>query len=314
MGKLGSRNLIVASVVLLAIVIVAPVPQRSIGMQVFHDFGHAPVFGVIAIIALVWLREHAVVRRRTVEYVLAFAIATALGVAVEVLQIPVGRDASWLDVRSDMMGAAGLLGLFALVDRRIAHPGVRIAGLVLGCIALAAHSLPLVRATRAYIERNASFPVLFDGREHYDDYFLDYFEATGDHVPLPAPYARTVSEQALLLHLQKRWSPSLTVMEPVPDWRAYRALALDLTNPASEPLKLKLGVYDRDHQDAMPDGFVGLVILPPQRRVTIRVSITAIERADNPRPIDVSRIHLIKLFDEYAKSARDVYVSRVWLE
>jgi hypothetical protein len=309
-----SRSLILAVIILLIAVVVVPVPTRSIGIEVLHDFGHGPIFGIVAVAALLWLREHGLGGGVGAQYALAFASSIGLGALVELIQIPIGRDASWLDVRSDLLGAFGFLALFALVDGRVRNVGTRVLAAIAGVAALTVHSLPLVQSTLAYLERNAAFPVLFDARERYDDYFLAYFEATGEHATLPNQYARSAGEKALLLHLQHHWSPRLTLLEPVPDWRGQKALAFDLTNAASEPLALKIGVRDRDYDARKKDGFVRVVTLLPEQRIVVRIPIEEIESGGLTRRVDVARIGSVVLFDEYAERERDVYVSRVWVE
>lgn len=315
MREIKSRSLIIAVIVLLIAVIAVPVPTHSIGMEVLHDFGHAPIFGIVAVAALLWLRDHGRFGSVAVQYALAFGLSVALGALVELLQIPVGRDASWLDVRSDVLGAFGFLASFTLVDDRTRKPAVRVSALVAGVAALAIHSRPLVQSMLAYAERNSAFPLLFDARQRYDDYFLGYFEATGEHVALPKEYAQVEGEKALRLHLLQRWSPRLTLMEPVPDWREQSALALDLTNASAQPIALKIGVRDWDYDEARNDGFVRVVMLEPQRRVTVRIPVAEIQRGSNGgRRIDVSRIGSVVLFDEYTEREQVVYVSRIWVE
>lgn len=309
MPTFKSRYLVIAAAILLIIVVAAPVPQRSIGMQVLHDFGHAPIFGIVAILVLLWLRDHAIVRSTAVQYALAFVASVVLGVAVEIVQVPLGRDASWLDVRSDVLGAFGFLALFACVDTRVDRRSARIASAALGALVLAIHSWPLLRAAAMYAQRNSTFPVLFDARQSYADYFLEYFEATGDHVALPSGYARQAGEKALLLHLGHHWSPTFAITESVADWRAYRSLAIDLTNDSALPLALKIGVRDRSYDELQENGFVRFVTLAPKTRVTLRIGLDEIARE-----LDLREMDSVVLFDRHAKSAREVYVSRVWLE
>jgi len=308
------RYLGILLVILLVLVVVAPVPQHTIGTLALHDFAHAPVFGVVAVLLLLWLRERAPSQRLVIQYVSAFMGACALGLMTEIAQIPVGRNASWLDVRSDVLGALAFLALFAMLDRRSDRLAVRFVSALIAVVALTIHSWPLAQTTLAYVQRNESFPVLFDARERYDDFFLAYHEATGDHVPLPPEHARYAGEAALLLQLEQRWSPFLSLLEPGPDWRGYRTLAFDLTNAATLPLELKIGVRDRAYDETKHDGFVRVVTLPPQQRLTVRIPVAEIEREAKLRAIELSQIGSVVLFDEYAQSAREVYVARIWLE
>ena len=59
------------------------------------------------------------------QYAIAFIVAVASGIATELAQIADGRDASWIDVRNDVLGALAFLLLFAAFDR---HVGARPIG------------------------------------------------------------------------------------------------------------------------------------------------------------------------------------------
>ena len=314
MPAFKSKTLIASLAVLLVLVIFAPVPHDTIATEVLHDFGHAPIFGVVALLVLFWLRDHKREMNTSARYAVALAVSCSLGLITEAIQIPVGRNADWNDVVGDVLGAVGFLSLFAMFDSQIANRVIRLSCVVLGSTALMIHSWPLARSTIAYMQRNAKFPVLFDARRGYDDFFLQYHEATGEHVAIPERYAQFAGEKALLLHLEPRWSPLLAVIEPRQDWRAYRALVFDVTNGSTAPLNLKFVVRDRDFDERSRNEFRRAVTLSPEHRATMRFTIADIERGGRVQPLDLLRIQSVTVRDEYAQEARDIYVSRIWLE
>src|SRR5262245_51075001 len=91
-------------VILLAAVLFAPDPGDSRAISTVHDFAHAPVFGCVAVLLLILLRDMDFTRRAPVgvQYALAIAGSSGLGAATEMLQALEGRDGSWLDLRSDV--------------------------------------------------------------------------------------------------------------------------------------------------------------------------------------------------------------------
>jgi hypothetical protein len=62
-------------------------------------------------------------RALLVEYATAFAVALLLGLTTEIVQKILGRDASWFDLHSDVIGALAGCGAFAVFDQRL--PTVR---------------------------------------------------------------------------------------------------------------------------------------------------------------------------------------------
>lgn len=101
----------------LAIVVLAPVPGRGEWLKVLQDFGHAPAFGCVALVALLWFRTTPLSARG--QYLGAWGLTVLLGMATEAAQFVVARDPSWLDLRSDAIGAAALLGVVAACDSRL---------------------------------------------------------------------------------------------------------------------------------------------------------------------------------------------------
>lgn len=283
-------------------------------MQVLHDFGHVPMFGCIAVLILIGVRARNRVPRRTWEYAIAFVAAVACGVLVEILQMPLGRNASWQDVRSDIFGAASFLAMFAAMDRRLVGIPWRwpVAAFGAGILAFQAH--PLIRASLEYYDRNESFPVLLDVSRHYNDYFLTYHEAAGEHEALPREFAFVEGERALHLFFEARWAPYLAIFDTKPDWRQHRWLMFDLTNPNPTPAQIKIGVEDRTFDDTDDNRFVKIIDLPAHERVVARVSLIDVAAGSGRRSLDLSQIARVLLLDQFAKAPRDFYVSRVWLE
>lgn len=105
-------------------------------------------------------------------YAWTAAAAAVLAVGSELAQIPVGRDASWTDLRHDSIGIAMALALLAASDRRLALGKAMRWGLVGLClVAVVIVALPLVRAVRAYSYRAGLFPRLADFSTDRDAYW-----------------------------------------------------------------------------------------------------------------------------------------------
>lgn len=123
----------------------------------FFEWGHVPVFGLIALSVLSWLPSAWPAWQRAS---IAFLASLCLAVLSEAAQIPIQRDASWDDIISDASGAAGFL-LLALAYRRRQPTAALLS--FFGLAILIWTAVPLISATTAYVQRNLHFPVIFAG-------------------------------------------------------------------------------------------------------------------------------------------------------
>jgi hypothetical protein len=248
------------------------------------------------------------------QYAVAFIAAVLLGLITEIAQRYAGRDSSWLDLRSDALGAAAFCGLFTMLDRRVASSAIRMVSVLAAAAVLAWHSVPLVQVTLAYVHRSQDFPSLIDARDSRPDGFASPFRSQGEYTQLPSIYAQTEKERALRLQFGEQDWVGLDLDEPYPDWSGYRTMKLDLTNPSDTPLRVALRVHDRTHNWQFDDRFNHGFTLAPRTRATYSVALADIERAPLARRLDLQHIANVQLFTAGTNAGRDIYVSRIWLE
>lgn len=313
-----SRNLVAVVLIgiLLAAVVFAPVPRRTLGIATLHDFAHAPIFGCIALLVLVAFGSQATPGRLPpwMQYLGAFCIAIGLGALTEVAQIPAGRDASWMDLRSDALGAAGFLGLYAAFDSRLRRAAIRAIGALVAVSLLAIHSMPLAVAANAYLHRERAFPVLADFMQRIDTYFIVPQWAALDLERLPQQWAKQPGERAMRVTFAAGPWPGVDFCEPEPDWSGYRTLALDVTNPAGTDLVLGLRVHDVHHDQRYDDRFNRILRVPPLTRTVLRIPMADIQSGPQARTMDLQRIAGYLLFRSSESKVGQMYVGKVWLE
>jgi hypothetical protein len=308
-----------AAILLLAVVL-APIPGSTRWIGALHDTAHAPIFGFVAILLLIAARRDARLGRMPpwTGYVLAFCASALLGVATELAQIPMGRDATLSDAGRDVLGAFAFLVMFAAFDPVLqgrAHAFSRRIVLALLTLPLLFVAVkPGVDAAAAYARRAAQFPVLADFSARFDDYFI---QPNWSVLTIASPaqkYAR-VGERALHVRFLPGPYPGVDLFEPAPDWSKYTALALDVTNPNSSPLELLLRVHDADHTNLFEDRFNKVLHVAPQTRATLRIALEEIRSAPRGRAMDLRRIAGVLFFKtDAASSIEEIYVTRIWLE
>jgi hypothetical protein len=311
--------LLSAGVALVALVLFASLPPWPKIWAVLNDSAHAPVFGLLALTLLTLLRTSS--HRSPVPLALAaFAATVLLGIAVEWVQGLIGRDSSWKDVGTDALGAACALGLAGWapilgLDRFHTAVGRRTAlgiALLSGALIL----LPIVESGLAYARRAMQFPVIARFDSTLDLYFAKAQYADGTLAPLPAPWARAGDRDSLrIVSAAGEW-PGFAISEPEPDWRGYRALNVDVTNPDGEPLQLTVRVHDVQHDQRQEDRFNRTFAVDPWARRILSIPVADIASAPAGRPLDLQRVAGVIVFASGSKlpAGRAFYLTRIWLE
>lgn len=311
-----------AAAVLIGLVLTAAIPPRTHFLALLNNAGHAPVFGALAWIALRLAPRHrcAGEPRRPRHYFGAFVAVVVAGIAVEVLQSVIGRDASSGDVIMDAAGASFVLCLIAARDLRRSCPHERaatrralLAGAVIAIVIVAA---PLARGALAYAERRAAFPELVRPGRPLGLYFVESGGARLSRAPLPARWADAPGEQALRIEIARASTAGLRLAEPEPDWRGYAQLVLEIVNPGAAPLRLTVRVHDAWHDQRHEDRFNRAYTVGAGSRRTIRIALEEIARAPDGRLLDLGHVAGVGLFESsgHAPVGAAFYLARIALQ
>lgn len=307
--------------ILLAAVVFAPVPGDTRWLRTLHNSAHAPIFGCVALLALVVVRAHPRLEPISLrwQYLLALAAVLLLGVVTEILQIPAGRDASVEDALHDTIGALAFLGVFAVFDARVrtvprSHM-IRFAAGIVAAGSLATAAAPVTRAAIKYQQRDQRFPVIVDFSQRYDRYFILQRSAEFSPATVPNPWATAAAEPALRVRLFDGEYPGMEFIELLPDWSGYSTLAVDLTNPTPLNLQLVLRVHDATHANQPADRFGKRVELPARTRQVIRIPLREIAAGPRTRTLDLRRVAGVIVFrTQDSPPAGEMYLSKMWLE
>jgi hypothetical protein len=288
--KLSPRNrwALLALLALFAVLLV-PIPAfgTRLGAEV-EDLSHAPLFAAVALGGWFWLRAGAAVQRPLLASVLrAWLLAAALAVITETVQPLTGREGSLHDVYTDLTGAGA--ALLAVVAVRMARGSWRrrlsIAGVL---IASAVTCWPVAYAVAAYRHRSAMAPQLLDLGDDLGRFFV---QRHGIHV---IPHA---AGGWLISPLQSPW-PGLTVDEVLPDWRGYRDLLVDVSNPGSQPVTLLIRIDDRGPVRRYADHYSNSTVLAPGARVMWRLPLAGLQRRTAGRSLDLAAMRRVILFQD----------------
>ena len=273
-----------------------PIPPTYAGRTI-EDAGHMPLFFTGTLFALSILR-HDWEAAGTRLYAYAGLIGAAASVASEMMQKAVNRDPSWDDVLADLVGVVCALALHAVVNRREKFTTATRASAALVALAcIAAYLFPIVNMARAYLHRDAQFPVLakFDSR-------IELAWITGYGI------RRDVYGGALEVEFVRKVFPGFSFREPVPDWRRYQTLVIDAENPESEfVLHMGVRVHDVGHGREFADRFNRKFDVGPGERRSLRIQ-------PRNRLMNMAQISDVTLFRTKEGGSQRLRLHSMWLE
>lgn len=313
---------VLAPVSVLALLLAAVVFSPSIGsglwVRTLHNFAHGPIFGLVALTVLLGARQFRAIAALRIahQYVIAFSAAVLLGALSELAQIPSGRDASWLDLGNDVLGAAAFLFVFAAIDPllRPHDPTTRRFGLLFGGIAAALLLLPFVTTGLAYARRANGFPELANFTSGVGVGFISRRFAETRIVPLPAQWAGSPGEKALHIRFLPGSWPGIELNEPPPDWRGWRTLVIDVANPGPDELGFMLRIDDRQHNGLHADRYNRPFRVPAGVREKFEIPLREVEEGPEKRLLDLAAIDRVLIFRRDESQAETMYLIGVRLE
>jgi hypothetical protein len=296
--------LLIAFVLVAAALLFVPLPiPPTYAGRTIENAGHVPLFLIGTLFILVILRHDLHVEGARL-YALAGLTGAVCGLLSEVIQRPLRRDASWEDVLADCVGVLFALGLFALFDRRSGLRGVtRVAAalVVVGCAVV--YLTPIVSMVRAYLHRDAQFPVLasFDSR-------VELYWIVGYGI------RREIRDGALDVTFESERFPGFSFHEPVPDWRRFGTLVIDVENPDGQAFNLGMRVHDIGRGREFVDRFNRKFELAAGERRVLRIPLEEIRHGPRNRLINMGEISDVTLFRLHGSPSKRLRLHSMRLE
>ena len=301
-----SRRLLylVVLFVLAGLLLFAPMPiTPTYFARTIENAGHTPLFFLLTLGLLFALRTDPRFTGARL-YAMAGLVGAGTGFLSEVIQKPLARDASWEDVVADALGVVLALAVYAVFERRSPlRRWHRVTAFVAAVVCIAIFIMPIVRMARAYVHRNGQFPVLADFHSRLELYWT-----------VSIGVKRGIVGDALNVEFGQEEFPGVSFHEPVPDWRRYKTLLIDVKNPDTAPLELVVRVHDRAHSRAFNDRYNKSFHLAAGERRTLRIPLEDIRRGPRQRLMDMAHISDITLFKGTPTGSRALHVYTLKLE
>jgi VanZ family protein len=286
--------------------------------KVLADASHGPLFALVAIFSLKYLRR----TNNTIDnhwiYFKALVIAVLLGVFGESAQclFTTTRYAQAKDVLTDTFGAIAALTWFAQRDATLRIKSQFRPWLIIATtISIGSIIFPVAFSGALYFQRWYQLPVLvtFDSASGY--HFLHAGNSSATRATIPTPWNKTPNETALLILplSEGRWA-GVALEEPAPRWGNYSYLVIDLINPNAVPLELNLRIDDRKHNQEFNDRFNRVLRIPAQTRTSVKIPLNEIAEGPTSRQLDTSAISKLVLFEDTQHYQLPFYLCSIQLE
>ncbi len=244
-------------------------------------------------------------------WVLLIGLTLISGFVVELLQYGTARRADLMDVSRDLCGALLMLAFHpAFVD----HSKVllkRLLQIIVGAF-LIYHLLPVFIAITDETIAREQFPVLSDFSTPFE---LDRWKGNGKREVVEG-YAGKPGKQMKISLQPNRYAG--VGMEYMPaDWSSYRFVNLDIYSEYEKPLSLTVRVHDDRHQTVEPSYLFNdrfnkrFQIVKGWNK--IRIDLAEVKQAPHKRAMDMQNIADISFFLSSVKSAKTLYLDRVYL-
>ena len=293
-------------------------PSATLLVRAFLNFGHIPLFGLIATLLLLLIAQGFSEKLAPVwHYGGAFSVALILGGLTELYQMIGPRDADFWDLARNFAGAALALVWCGTFDRRLdsttIRRGNRVAyragALILGLIFLA----PAVGVWSAYRERTDRFPVLFSFETASQASFMYKRLAWFEFISAPDGWPGDPPERVAHVIFGPLGGGALVFNEPHPDWSGHAALVLELFHPGERTIEVALRIDDEMDSERYQDRFNRRLFLEPGFN-RIRIPMEEILAGPAERELDTSSIDRLILFAVEPVGGYEVFLGPLRLE
>jgi hypothetical protein len=299
-----------------------PIRPNSYLWQELKNFGHAPLFGAIALLIFGMLINVPGIRtrKRTTIYLLTFAMVLLLGAGSELMQLYGPRDADIWDFAKDAAGALSALALLASIDGRLLERKPwrrkrfrRYMRILATALVLAAFT-PAALLLEAYNRQAAQIPTLMSFDSSWQ---LKLVENNGAFLRLVEPPENWVEIDQervgeVTFTTSRKW-PGLIWREPYPDWTGYTYFSMELFSELDHPVDVNLRIDDAGAGNWAGDRFNLRWKVPPGAS-RVRIPLEDVRTAPEDREMNLDDISMMVLFAVHPEEPSTIYLADMKLE
>ena len=273
------------------------------------NFGHIPLFGLIALGILWFVNRGKWTIQDKSQYIKAGVITVFLGVLSEFIQLfTTSRDFEVGDMISDAIGAAVFLSIAYPFPKDV-HTKTKnlIRAGVLFLLMVA--SYPLLSATIDSWNMERSFPILGSYETSLE---MSRWSSKESRLERSRSHA-TDRDYSLKVNLLPGEYPGVSLDYLQNDWKGYGSLSFDVFIDGASPLDITIRINDLEHNNEFADRFnKGIRLQPGDNHISI--NLDEVRKAPLGRTMDMADITNICIFAYNLKTPRTVYFDNFRLE
>lgn len=276
-------------------------PSNTAFWREFENGGHAPLFGFAALIVLGVIRTLGIKKLASIwiQYILAFSLASAMGIASEIWQYFNQRDAELRDVLNDMTGALAFLAMWWTIDHAVAavkkpSPGLKWTLRSVAAALIVIVYIPAIFWLSVVVHRNMIFPRLAAFDSKLERRLFIVRDAQLDAVPPPAGWNPARKLVGKVTYFPATY-PSLLFTYMYPRIEEYKSLKFDVFSGNDSTIDLAFRIYDAGSSGCYPDRY-NTVFKIPRGLTNIVLPIDSIKLTESGRIMNLDHTAGMILF------------------
>jgi len=298
-------------VLLLILIIIAAIffmntiqaPQKTFFWKALFNAGHVPLFGVIslAVLGLSIKLLSPYIRRRSIHYLISLLVTAGIGLITEIIQYYSPRDADFVDIIRDVIGAIVFLLFYMTFDKQLPalsdknRRKFRVIIRTLAVIICLAAFIPAGIWAKSYHSRQMQFPLICGFDSCWETMFVEGEDAQLQRTAAPPKWDKSPDDKVACLIFDKADFPGIAINEPYPDWTGYSAFSFEIFSPYGSSLKLSLRINDTHHDYTFYDRFNTQLKIDPGGCEYL-IPVESILYGSKTRDMDMTSIAMIKIF------------------
>ncbi|MDH3914561.1 MAG: hypothetical protein OEU49_01915 [Chromatiales bacterium] len=304
---------------LLWVLVAGRPPQPTLLWKEIFNLGHIPLFGMVALLALVAARAFlpAGPGRPLRHYLLAFVVVALISLVSEIAQINMAsRQVEVQDAVHNLLGAICFLVIRSAFDPLLWDSDSRAPRgllLVAASLALFVASWTLIELAWHYGMRSAAFPRIVDLDSGWQQPFISAQRADIGLVPAPAGWKEKSGHRVSVISFPQNPWPGVTIREVYPDWTRMKAYRMQVFSTQDHSVHLTIRIEDALHNQRHNDRFNRTLSIEPGLN-DVSIPLKDIRDAPVGREMDLSQVWQLILFTSRPEEPLELHISDIWLE
>ena len=273
------------------------------------DLGHIFLFASIAYIIT---NSTFFKKNSNIKYFFTLiTLCAALGLAIEVLQVFIGRNFELKDLVADVLGAAIGFAIANYINAKYIFNKRYLSIISIVLISLIS-SRNLISVTTDEIYMRSEFPNL---ASYSNSFSLSRWDVNKAQISRSERNSETGTQLLSVNFLPAKY-PDITLQHFVRNWNGYNFITFKVFNAQKKNINVEFKIYDRIHIEngyTYSDRFNMKLNLKAGWN-NIKVSLTKVINAPKDREMDITSIKSISLFLIDVKKPVNIYLSDIKLK